>query len=264
MMILRAFQSEWVKLRRRTLLAGTYLALVVIAAFFTILVFARAGHPVRGDRDRFVSLAELARPDGLVLGLSRGAVLLGIVAFGIAAAQMAGEFTLGTIRQLLVRQPRRSTLIVGKHFAVLTFLAGALVLATVSAGVSAAAMAHVRHISTSAWTSSAGIADLARRFANISLATVGYATLGILVGLVLRSAVLSVMVGLVYLLIFENVLSSIVSGSARWLPGQLLNTVASGGDNTTHYSVALATIVIYLGIGTAAGLAMFAHRDVTA
>ena len=78
-MMFRAFGSEWVKLRRRTLLLGTYAALSAIAALFTVLVFARAGHPSHGDRDRFVSLAELARPDGLVRGLNRASVLFGMV-----------------------------------------------------------------------------------------------------------------------------------------------------------------------------------------
>ena len=264
MMILRAFRSEWVKLQRRTLLLGTYLALLVIAAFFTVLVFARAGQPSRGDRDRFVSLAELAQADGLVRGLSRAAVLLGIVAFGIAAAQMAGEFSLGTIRQLLVRQPRRATLIAGKHLAILTFLAGALVVAFVSAGVAATVMAHVRDIPTSAWSSSTGLGDIGRSLVDIALATAGYATLGMIVGLVLRSPVMSVMVGLVYLLIIDNVLSAIVSGADRWLPGQLLNTIASGGDSTTPFSTALVTVAVYLVVAAGASLAMFARRDVTA
>ena len=262
-MILRAFRSEWVKLQRRTLLIGTYAALLAIAAFVTVLVFARAGHPSNGDRDRFVSLAELAQPGGLVHGLNRAAVLLGIVAFGVAAAQMASEFSLGTIRQLLVRQPRRSTLIAGKHLATLTFLAGAVVVAMVSAGIAAIVMAHVRHISTSAWSSSIGLADLGRSVGDIALATAGYATLGMIVGLVLRSPVMSVMFGLVYLLIIENVFSAVVSGASRWLPGQLLNTVASGGDGTTHFATALTTIAVYLAISVAVSVALFARSDVT-
>ena len=262
-LILRAFRSEWVKLQRRTLLIGTYAALMIIAAFFTVLVFARAGHPSSGDRDRFVSLAELAQPGGLVLGLNRAAVLLGIVAFGVAAAQMASEFSLGTIRQLLVRQPRRPTLIAGKHLATLTFLAGAAAVAMISAGIAAIVMAHVRHISTSAWGSTAGLVDLGHSVGNIALATVGYATLGLIVGLVLRSPVMSVMFGLVYLLIIDNVLSAVVSGASRWLPGQLLNTVASGGDSTTNFGTALLTITVYLAVSLAVTVALFARSDVT-
>ena len=45
-----------------------------------------------------MSLTELAQPDGLAHGLNRAAILLGIVAFGMAAAQIAGEYGLGTRR----------------------------------------------------------------------------------------------------------------------------------------------------------------------
>jgi len=262
-MMFRAFGSEWVKLRRRTLLLGTYAALSAIAALFTVLVFARAGHPSHGDRDRFVSLAELARPDGLVRGLDRASVLFGIVAFGVAAAQTASEYTLGTIRQLLVRQPRRATLIAGKHVAIVTFLAGALVLAMLSAGIAAAVMANARGIPTSAWTSSTGLADLGRSFGNIAVATAGFATLGTIVGLTLRSPVLSVMMGFVYLLIVENVLSAVVSGADRWLPGQLLNTIALGGDSTVGYLTALQTVAAYLAVAGMASIVLFGRRDVT-
>jgi hypothetical protein len=56
-------------------------------------------------------LAALAKPNGLVIGVARAAMLLGVVAFGIAASQVASEYSLGTLRQLLVRQPRRAVLL---------------------------------------------------------------------------------------------------------------------------------------------------------
>ena len=73
--MIHAFRSEWVKLRRRTLLASTYLSLTAVSALFTILVFSRAGTP-RGRGD-FISLQELAQPNGLARGLTRAALLLG-------------------------------------------------------------------------------------------------------------------------------------------------------------------------------------------
>ena len=75
------------------------------------------------------SLTQLAQPNGLIHGVNRAAVLLGIVAFGIAASQIASEYSLGTLRQLLVRQPRRAVLLAGKFLAVLTFMLGAVVFA---------------------------------------------------------------------------------------------------------------------------------------
>ena len=261
-MILAAFASEWVKLRRRTLFAGTYGALAALAALFTALVFARASNGSHGER--FVSLAELAQPNGLVHGLNRASILLGVVAFGVAAAQIAGEYGLGTLRQLLVRQPRRPVLLVGKYLAVLTFLGGAVLAASVSGGVCAVIMAHVRGISTSAWFSGTGLADMGRAIGDIALAVAGYATLGYVVGVIVRSSVVAVIVGFVYLLPFENIFAAVVNHSDRWLPGQLLTSVAQGGNSSARYSDALITVAVYLVIAAAAAVVVFGRTDVTA
>jgi ABC-type transport system involved in multi-copper enzyme maturation permease subunit len=68
------------------------------------------------------NLVQLAQSNGLIQCVNRAAVLLAVVAFGIAATQIASEYSLGTLRQLLVRQPRRAVLLAGKLLAVLTFM----------------------------------------------------------------------------------------------------------------------------------------------
>jgi len=261
--IVDAFRSEWVKLRRPNLLFGTYGALTVAAAMFTALVFTQARHGAEGDSG-LPSIEELARPNGLIHGLTRAAVLLGIVAFGLAAAQIASEYSLGTLRQLLVRQPRRALLLVGKVVAVITFLAGAVVIAAVGAGLVAIVMAHLRHIPTAAWSSSTGLADMTRALGDMLLAVVGYVILGTAAGIALRSSVAAVVIGFAYLLPVENVITAIVNGSARWLPGQSLEAVAGGGMAGVHYSGALLLTAVYVGIAAVGGLYPFVKRDVTA
>ncbi len=125
-MIWAAFTSEWTKLRRPTLLLGTFLGLAAAASLFVILLFTQAS-----ATGGIVSLHQLAQPGGLVIGVARAAMLLGVVAFGIAAAQVASEYSLGTLRQLLVRQPRRAVLLAGKMLGVITFLVLALCFAAV-------------------------------------------------------------------------------------------------------------------------------------
>ena len=142
-----AFTSEWTKLKRRTLLLSTFLGLAIAASLFVILIFSQA--PATGSGGGLPSLQQLARPNGLIVGVDRATMLLGIVAFGIAAAQTASEYSLGTLRQLLVRQPRRVTLLAGKMLGVITFLLLAFVFAAVVAFVVAVVMAHARHGSTS-------------------------------------------------------------------------------------------------------------------
>lgn len=263
-MILRAFTSEWVKLRRRSLLASAYLALAAVAGLLTVLLFNRAGRPRRQGGESVINLARLARSDGLSFGFSRAVPLLGVIMLSIAAAQVAMEYSQGTLRTVLVRQPRRAVLLTGKYLAILTFTLGALLLAAAASGAAAVAMAHARGVSTAAWTSSAGRHDNLTAVGDALLAIVGYTTLGVVLGSVLRSPVVSVVVGIAYLLPFENILAGIVPTIARWLPGQLLDSVAHGGDSTAGFGTGLWTLAVYLAAASLVAAALFQRRDVTA
>ena len=101
-----AFTSEWTKLKRKTLLLSTFLGLAVAASALRDPAVRQGA--ATGHGGGLPTLQQLARPNGLIVGVTRATMLLGIVAFGIAAAQTASEYSLGTLRQLLVRQPRRS------------------------------------------------------------------------------------------------------------------------------------------------------------
>jgi ABC-2 type transport system permease protein len=260
-MIWGAFTSEWTKLRRPTLFFGTYLGLATAASLFSVLLFVQAPSTSGGD---LPSLSQLAQANGLIHGLDRATVLLGVVAFGIAAAQIASEYSLGTMRQALVRQPRRPIFLAGKYLAVVTFLIGAVVFAAAVAAVVAVSIAHGRHVSTAAWFSGAGIGDLTRALGDLVLAVIGYATLGLTVGLFLRSAVFAVIAGLAWLIAIENIITRIVSGATDWLPGALLQAIGQGGTATLGLGRAVATSTVYLVIVGIATVVVFTHKDITA
>ena len=262
-MIWNAYLSEWIKLRRPRLLGATYLAIAALTVLVTVVTFARAGQR-NADRGDFVSLAELASTDGLVHGLTRASALLGVIAFAVAAAQLAGEYTNGTLRNLLVRQPRRPVLLGGKYLAVVTFMIGAIVIATAAGVASAFVMASVRNISTTEWTSPTGLGHLASGFGDVALAVVGYTTLGMFVAIVVRSPGPAIGIGLVFLLPFEAIFNAVVTGSDRWLPGQLLDAVAQQGTSTVSYGHSLAASAVYLAVAALVGLLLFQKRDVTA
>jgi ABC-2 type transport system permease protein len=260
-MIVASFRSEWVKLKRRNLLVGTYAGLAVAASLFAVLLFAQANAAGGGD---LPSLTQLAQPNGLIHGVNRAAVLLGIVAFGIAASQIAGEYSLGTLRQLLVRQPRRAVLLAGKFLAVVAFMLGAVIFASLVATVAAFVMAHARHVPTAAWTSSAGIVDLTRALGDLLLATVGFTVFGLVVGLLFRSSVTAIIVGFAYLLPFEAVITRIAPHTASWLPGQLLQAIAVGGMTAAGFAHSLILSVVYVALAAAVATVVFLRKDVTA
>jgi ABC-2 type transport system permease protein len=254
-----AFTSEWTKLRRRTLFLSTFLGLAAAASLFVILLFTQAS-PNGG----IVSLRQLAQPGGLVIGVARAAMLLGVVAFGIAASQVASEYSLGTLRQLLVRQPRRAVLLAGKMLGVITFLVLALCFAAVIALIVAVVAAHSRGVPTSAWFTGTGLGDLFRELGDLVLAVIGYSVLGMALGQFVRSAVFAVIIGFAWLIAVENIVARIVPSTQQWLPGQSIVAVASGGAEGVSYGHGLIIGAAYLVAAIAAAMTVFLRSDVTA
>jgi hypothetical protein len=249
-----AFTSEWTKLRRPTLFLSTFLGLAAAASLFVVLLFSQAS-----AGGGIVTLQQLAQPDGLVIGVARAAMLL-----GIAAAQVASEYSLGTLRQLLVRQPRRVVLLAGKMLGVISFLVLALCFAAVVALVVAVAAAHSRGVPTGAWFTGTGLGDLFRELGDLALAVTGYSLLGMALGQFVRSAVFAVIIGFAWLLAVENIITRIVPSIQQWLPGQSIIAVASGGAEGVSYSHGLVLGAIYVAAAIAAAMSVFRRSDITA
>ena len=99
---------------------------------------------------------------------------------------------------------------------------------------------------------------------DVSVATVGFALLGLTLGIVMRSSVAAVAVGVAYLLPVEQILASTVRSTAGYLPGQLLSSVAQGGTATIGYAHSLVGTLLYLAVAAGIGATLFIRRDVTA
>jgi ABC-2 type transport system permease protein len=258
-MMWAAFTSEWTKLRRPTLFFSTFLGLALAASIFVILLFSQA--TATGG---IVTLHQLARPNGLVIGVARASTLLGVVAFGIAASQVASEYSLGTLRQLLVRQPRRAVLLAGKMLGTVTFLVLALCFAAIVALIVAVVAAQSRHVSTSAWFTGTGLSDLFRELGDLALATAGYSILGMALGQFVRSAVFAVIIGFAWLIAVENIVTRIVPSTQQWLPGASITAVASGGVEGVGYAHGMILGAVYVVVAIAAAMIVFLRNDVTA
>jgi ABC-2 type transport system permease protein len=260
------FLATWIKLRRPALLGGTYAAMAAVTAMFTALIFTASDALPGGDAGPglAISPATLAEAGGVTEGLANTVPLLGVFALCVAAAQIAGEHSLGTLRNLLVRQPGRVRLLAGTWAAVACFTAGAVVVAASASIVTAFAVAPGQGIDTVAWTSGDGLRSSAESIALVLAATLGYATIGVVLGLFLRSAVAAVALGVAWLLVVEQVLVMVLDGVGRWLPGRLLSAVAAGGTTDVALGVASWTISGFLAVAGGAAVVLFARRDVTA
>jgi hypothetical protein len=84
------------------------------------------------------------------------------------------------------------------------------------------------------------------------------------VGLLFRSSVTAIIVGFAYLLPFEAVVTRIVPRTATWLPGQLLQAIATGGQEAAGYAHSLLLSAVYLVVAGVVATVVFVRRDVTA
>lgn len=261
--MIRVFLAESRKLRRPTLIFSTILTVLGISGLFTSLLFllikSKDGN---GRRGQSITAQTLSLPNGGVSGFTSTATLLGIVALCIFAAQTAQEYTFGTLRNLLVRQPSRMKILLGKYLSMAFFALIMIFLSLmVSVGISYLLSSRA-HVSTALWSSATGWHALVEAFGNVFLATIGFGTFGMILGLLLRSPITSIAIGVIWLLIIESLLSVVVKNSSRWLPGQLIGAVGNGGSLGISYQRGLLLGGGYLLVGAAVVSVLFKRRDV--
>jgi ABC-type transport system involved in multi-copper enzyme maturation permease subunit len=263
--MIRSFRSEWIKLRRPGMIlggAGTIVGFAILTVVLTLTTASATPTDEGGPGGEGLTLAQLAATDGLAAILATAATFIGVVALSVFAISIASEYSQGTLRNLLVRQPRRVRLLAGKLLALASFTTLAVVVAGIAAVATALLVAPTQDISTAAWFTSAGWTALAGGLGNLLLATLGWGLLGALLALVLRTPAAAVGVGLAYALPGELLLTTAWSDGARWLPGQLLDALAQGGTAAVTYGSAGLLLALYGVVAMVAGTTLFARRDV--
>jgi ABC-type transport system involved in multi-copper enzyme maturation permease subunit len=267
--MIRVIRAEWRKLRRPTLFLGSLGAVIGVTGLVTSLLFllidSQSGNAERGER---ITREILQLPSGVSIGFSNSAGLLGLVALCVFAAQTAQEYTYGTLRNLLVRQPRRIQLLIGKYISMLLFGVATVLVSALTAIGLAFALSGRAKVSTDAWTTSDARTALVQTFINVLISTIGYGTVGMILGLLLRSPISSISIGVAWLLVVESIISIAWKPSSKWMPGQLLSIVSSGGtpigmSDALSYSQALLRVTIYLIAASAVVGWLFKRRDVS-
>lgn len=258
--MIAALRSETVKFRQRVY----GIAVLGMLAFMAVTMVISVGDPAEAPRDLgpaglVLSLEQLEAADGLGRSLGNAVTFLGIVALTLVAINVGGEYGYGAIRNLLLRQPNRARLFFGKTLALLAFLAGATVLAAL---LGAALGPLITGADPAAWGTGEGLAATAEGGGNLAAALLGWAALGILLAVVLRSAPAAIGVGVAYALPLEVLLTAVFEDSARWLPGQLFQALARGGTPQLDHTAALLGSLAWTAAALAAALVVFARRDV--
>ena len=261
--MLNVIKAEIRKLRRPTLFFGTIGSALFFTGLITSFIYLMIDSPQgNGDRGRTIGRDVLGLASGSVNGFASVGNFLGIIALCVFSAQTAQEYTYGTLRNLLVRQPGRMNILIGKLISMKLF---ALVMITIAAIVSIAIsyfLAPGAKVNTSLWFTSDGYHAIFNTYLNVTISVVAFGIIGMILGLLLRSPISSISLGVLWLLIVENLLIAVKSSFQNWLPGAQLSAIASGGTLDITYKHALTLGGAYVAIGALIASVLFVRRDV--
>ena len=240
--------------------------MLAFALLATVLAFltAKTG-PVRptNGNDLVITVSQLASAGGLTRGFSIAAGFIGLLVFVVFLTSITSEYGQGTLRVLLTRQPRRGRLLTGKLVALLACTAAALLVAEVVSAAAAVAMAGVKDVSTSQWFTGSGLVAAVGDYANALLNATFFGLLGAGLGVILRSTVVALGVGLAWLMPIEHIVQNAWAGAGRWFPGLLFEAVARGGTLVSSYQRSLVLAAAAASLALMAGTATFVRRDVS-
>src|SRR5437588_1521709 len=267
--LLRAFRSEVLKCRRWSMFAGTGIMLVP-SAFFAYLTFHQI---TSGATGKEVDPLAHAFPTALglitVVGQARSFIIA--VALIMVTANLAAEWSQGTWRNLLVREPRRLSLLTGKMLALMLFVLLSMTLTLVGSSVLILATAAAQGVQTAAWTSSAGLSAWLAFFGNEVLCLIGVCLLGMLIAVLTRSTGIAVGVALAYVLVPEGIIATVWNEGSRWFPIRIFNFLPGsvfptdvGPTPPQGYAAALLVALLWMTVFVVGSFVAFQRQDIDA
>jgi hypothetical protein len=243
--MIRVIRAELVKYRRRRFVALTVAGAVLFGAFSAAVTVLTADPGPARPGAEMLGIEALSTPGGGTAA-ALGAVGFGAVfMFATFIAGVAGEFTRGTLRTLLLQQPGRFRLLGGKLVTLVGVSAAALALAEISGWVVARLLAPSQDIDVSGWTSLDGLAAGVEDYGRLLLWLVGWAILGFTFGALARSVPVGVLAGLVWAGPVENIVADGWDPARRWFPGLLLRSLLAPETAAVSTGRALLTLGAY-------------------
>jgi ABC-2 type transport system permease protein len=259
--MINVFKAELLNLTRPRILAGALVAVLLAAVVATSVAVFSVEATDRPASGQGVTVEELATAGGGTEAFSLGMAFSGFFVFVLLAANWAGEFSQGTFRSLLMKQPRRPYLLAGKLAGLLAFAAAVLLLFEGATWALSLALTPTQDISTSAWFSPDGLTEAAGDYANALLSVAAWACFAMMLGALLRSMLLTVGVGIAWAGPFENITQEAWSALTGLYSGLLLRALAVGGTDDVSYARALALIVVYAAVASLVAVVSFTRRD---
>jgi ABC-type transport system involved in multi-copper enzyme maturation permease subunit len=259
--MINSFAAEWLLLNRRRLWLslGAVTAAFIVAA--TALVISTA-KPAFGPNSDGLSLQAIAGPGGATAAVVFSVAFASILVLAAFASSMTNEFTRGTLRAALTRQPSRVKLIAGKLGARLGLAALLMLGALVAGWITAALVAPSQHVDTTGWWGADAIGHAAGNYARLLGFVAGYALIGTTLAILLRSTPVTLGVGLLWFGPIENVVGDGHSWAMHSFPGLLLRSVLQPGrPDSISTATAALTLLGYAAVCIAMISLVLSRRD---
>lgn len=263
--MIRSIRAELVKLTRPRFLAITAILTTLFSAAVTAAVVLTAEPAATGSRDgpELLSIEALSGEGGGTAVFAQVASFGAVVLLAVFVATVAGELSRGTFRTMLLQQPGRARVLIGKMVAVVGFTVVLTLFAEAVAWLTARLLAPGQGIETSQWMTGdalvAAVEDNGRLLAFI----VGWAVIATMVGVLARSVPIGVGVGLIWAGPIENIIGDGWTPGQQFFPGLVLRALINPENAEISTGRALATVAVYAAVAvTIAGIAL-RGRDVT-
>ena len=261
---MRVVRAELALLTRRWVVTAAAVAAVAFAAITTLASVLSAQPAGSSPPGRGITVEALSAAGGATQAFRVGTGFLGVVVLVIFAARMAGEFSHGTLRTLLLHEPRRLRVVAGKVLALVAFAAATLAAAAVFSVLLALALAPSQGISTTEWFGVDGLGAAAGDYLSALAGVAAWAVYGTLLAVLVRSVPVAVGVTVAWAGPFEHLLQDAWGPASRLFPGLLLEAFVAGGTPDVTAWRAAATLAVYVVAAGAVAAAAFARRDVAA
>jgi ABC-type transport system involved in multi-copper enzyme maturation permease subunit len=260
----RILRAELVRLVRRRTVIVAAIGSLAFAALSALTVLSSAEGNAVQSRQGGTTLAELTGSGGGTEAFAVGASFAGFLVFVTFIALIASEFSGGTFRSMLIRQPHRLQVIIGKLTGILIVAAGIVALFEMTTFLMSLAVAPSQDMATSEWFSMASLGEAVGDYLTVFAGVAGWAIFGTTLAVIFRSAPLALGVGFAWAGPFENIVVDSWDPGFKVFPGQVLGSMIRGGTVELGMGRAVATAAAYAGVAAVVSLVLVHRRDVTA
>lgn len=260
----RIVRAELTRLVQRRTIIVAVVGAIAFAALSALTVLSSAEDNVVRSRQGGATLAEVVGTGGGTQAFAVGASFAGFLVFVSFIALIASEFSGGTFRSLLLRDPHRLRVIVGKLTGALVVAAGVVALFEAATFAMSLAVAPSQDISTSEWFTMGSLGDAVTDYLTVLAGVAGWAIFGTTLAVIFRSVPMALGVGFAWAGPFENIVVDSWATGFKVFPGQVLGSMIRGGTIELGMGRAVATAAAYTAVAAAVSLYLVQRRDVTA